>query len=223
MGSRILLVEDELGIAKFLKQGLEEESFEVDVTHNGREGLLRSMSGEYDLLLLDWVLPGMSGLEVCKHFRSEFRETPIIFLTAKDGVDETVYALQAGANDYVKKPFHFSELLERIKVQLRQTTPVNDLIEVGPITMDTSNYRVTKGSREIALTRTEFALLEFLARNKGVVCSRESIFENIWGSRPDGETGVIDVHINSLRKKLRPYVAEGFLRTVRGVGYSIEG
>lgn len=116
---RILIVEDEQGIASFLKQGLEEESFAVDVADEGKSGLRLALSGEYDILLLDWMLPGLSGIEVCRQFRKEFPTTPVIFLTAKDTLDETLFGLQSGANDYIKKPFHFEEILERIKVQLR--------------------------------------------------------------------------------------------------------
>ncbi len=130
---RILIVEDESGISSFLKQGLEEEAFAVDVADNGKLGLELALSGNYDLLLLDWMLPGMSGIELTRQFRKEFEQTPIIFLTAKDTVDETIFGLQSGANDYIKKPFHFEELLARIRVQLRTQTQVNEELNLGPI------------------------------------------------------------------------------------------
>lgn len=222
MRARILIIEDEVGIANFLKQGLEEESFTVDVSYNGRDGLIQSLSGDYDLLLLDWVMPGMSGVEVCRHFRSEFPDTPVIFLTAKDTVDETVFGLQAGASDYVKKPFHFSELLERIKVQLRTQLSSPTKLDVGPIAIDVSAHQVKCFGRELNLTVKEFALLELLARNKGNVCTRAVILDKVWGVDPEADTGVIDVNINALRKKLGPVVSEKYLRTVRGIGYMLK-
>ena len=216
---RILIIEDEPGIANFLKQGLEEESFAVDVANEGREGLLMSLSGEYDLLLLDWMIPGISGIEVCRQFRKEFKDTPVIFLTAKDTVDETVFALQAGANDYIKKPFHFAELLERIRVQLRTKEGAHERFVLGPIVMDTSSHQVFKNQEEVHLTQKEFALLEFLLRNKGTVCRRTRILESVWDIHFEYNTGVIDVYINALRKKLDLSEEENYIQTVRGVGY----
>src|SRR5690554_4188180 len=147
---RILVVEDEDGIASFLKQGLEEEAFAVDVVSEGKNGLEMALSGEYDLLLLDWMLPGISGIEICRQFRKTDKETPVIFLTAKDTTDETVFGLQAGANDYIKKPFHFEELLERIKVQLRPKTGEHSVFILGDITLNIDTYQVHKGDVEIS-------------------------------------------------------------------------
>ena len=216
---RILIVEDEPGIAAFLKQGLEEESFAVDVADEGKKGLHLALSGEYDLLLLDWMLPGLSGIEVCRQFRKAYESTPIIFLTAKDTVDETVFGLQSGANDYIKKPFHFEELLERVKVQLRPKSGEHSIFALGDITLNTETHQVHKGNQEIKLTQKEFALLEFLMRNKGKVCRRTRIIESVWDIHFDYNTSVIDVYINALRKKLQPYDKEGYIQTVRGVGY----
>lgn len=216
---RILVVEDEEGIAAFLKQGLEEESFAVDVATDGKAGLNMAMSGEYDLLLLDWMLPGLSGIEICRQFRKEFQLTPVIFLTAKDTLDETVFGLQSGANDYIKKPFHFEELLERVKVQLRPKTGEHAIFSLGNITLNTETYQVLKGDEEIHLTQKEFALLEFLIRNKGKVCRRSRIIESVWDIHFDYNTSVIDVYINALRKKLMLSDQENYIQTVRGVGY----
>ncbi|MDW7694722.1 response regulator transcription factor [Flammeovirgaceae bacterium SG7u.111] len=216
---RILIVEDEEGIAAFLKQGLEEESFAIDVAYEGKKGLALALSGEYDLLLLDWMLPGLSGIEICRQFRKEFQETPIIFLTAKDTVDETVFGLQAGANDYIKKPFHFEELLERIKVQLRPKSGEHAVFNLGNITLNTETYQVHKDGQEISLTQKEFALLEYLMRNKGKVCRRTRIIESVWDIHFEYNTGVIDVYINALRKKLLLNEEENYIQTVRGVGY----
>ncbi len=199
---RILIVEDESGISSFLKQGLEEEAFAVDVADNGKLGLELALSGNYDLLLLDWMLPGMSGIELTRQFRKEFEQTPIIFLTAKDTVDETIFGLQSGANDYIKKPFHFEELLARIRVQLRTQTQVNEELNLGPIRLFSDRHQVFKAEEEIHLTQKEFALLEYLMRNKNKVCRRTRIIESVWDIHFEYNTGVIDVFINSLRKKL---------------------
>lgn len=216
---RILIVEDEPGISNFIKQGLEEESYAVDVAENGTAGLSLALSGEYDLLLLDWMLPGISGIEICRQFRNEFKETPIIFLTAKDTVQETVFGLQTGANDYIKKPFHFEELLERIKVQLRGNTLETELLELGPIKIDTVSHQVFKNDEEVSLTKKEFALLEYLIRNKGKVCTRTRIIESVWDIHFDYNTGVIDVYINALRNKLQLGEDQNIIQTIRGIGY----
>src|SRR5690606_28938148 len=175
--------------------------------------------GEYDLLLLDWMLPGLNGIEICRQFRKEYPETPIIFLTAKDTLDETVFGLQSGANDYIKKPFHFEELLERIKVQLRPKTGEHSLFTLGNITLNTDTYQVFKNNQEVSLTQKEFSLLEYLIRNKGKVCKRTRIIESVWDIHFEYNTGVIDVYINSLRKKLQLTEDENYIQTVRGVGY----
>jgi DNA-binding response OmpR family regulator len=216
---RILIVEDEIGIANFLKQGLEEEAYVVDVALDGKTGLEYALSGDHDLLLLDWMLPGLSGIEICRQFRKDNAITPIIFLTAKDTVDETVFGLQAGANDYIKKPFHFEELLERVRVQLRPQTGDQTVFTLGAISLDTASHQVRKGEEEISLTQKEFALLEYLIRNKGSVCRRSRIIERVWDIHFDYNTGIIDVYINALRKKLRLSEAEPYIQTVRGVGY----
>jgi two-component system copper resistance phosphate regulon response regulator CusR len=216
---KILIVEDEPGIAAFLKQGLEEESHAVHVAEDGKKGLQLALSGEYDLLLLDWMLPGLSGIEICRQFRKEFHETPIIFLTAKDTLDETIFGLQSGANDYIKKPFHFEELLERIKVQLRPKSGDHSVFNLGPISLNTETHQVFKDKQEIHLTQKEFALLEYLIRNKGKVCRRTRIIESVWDIHFDYDTGVIDVYINALRKKLLLSENENYIQTVRGVGY----
>lgn len=216
---RILIVEDEPGISNFLKQGLEEEAFAVDVAENGKRGLELALSGNYDLLLLDWMLPGLTGIELTRQFRKKFPAIPIIFLTAKDTVDETVFGLQSGANDYIKKPFHFEELLVRIRVQLRTHTSATEKLTLGPITLFADRHQVFKGEEEIHLTQKEFALLEYLMKNKNKVCRRTRIIESVWDIHFEYNTGVIDVFINSLRKKLDLQKDEDFIQTIRGVGY----
>jgi len=220
---RIFLAEDESAIAGFLKEGLEEEGFSVDVAHNGRQGLEMALDhiNEYDLYLLDWMLPGINGIEICRAIRKENKTVPVIFLTAKDTVDDTVFGLEAGANDYLKKPFAFEELLARIKVLLRNKEGEQNIFEAGDIVMNTEVHQVTKNGHPVELTQKEFALLEYLLRNKGKVCRRTRIIEKIWDVHFEKDTSVIDVFINSLRKKLDAAGQESFIQTIRGVGYRV--
>lgn len=216
---RILIVEDEAGILNFLKQGLEEEAYTVDTAPDGIKGLELALSGAYDLLLIDWMLPGKSGIEICREFRKFYAKTPVIFLTARDTVQDTIFGLQAGANDYIKKPFSFEELLERIKVQLRPVSGEQAEFSLGPIRIDTLSHQVFKESKEIKLTQKEFGLLEYLLRNKGKVCRRSRIIESVWDIHFEYNTGIIDVYINSLRKKLKLDKEQDYIQTIRGVGY----
>jgi DNA-binding response OmpR family regulator len=220
---RIFLAEDEAAIARFLKEGLEEEGFAVDLATNGRDALEMAMINlnEYDIILLDWMMPGVSGIEICRSIRKENKDIPIIFLTAKDTVDDTVFGLEAGANDYLKKPFAFEELLARIKVLLRNKTGEQTIFQTGDIVLDTDAHIVTKNGQAIELTQKEFALLEYLLRNKGKVSRRSRIIEKIWDIHFDKDTSVIDVFINSLRKKLDTKGKESFIQTIRGVGYRV--
>ncbi len=222
-GMRILLVEDEAAIAGFVKEGLEEEGFAVDVAGNGRQGLDMAMNNldEYDIFLLDWMLPGLSGIEICRSIRKENNQVPIIFLTAKDTVDDTVFGLESGANDYLKKPFAFEELLARIRVLLRNKTGEQNIFTAGDILMDTEVHQVTNNGQPVELTQKEFALLEYLLRNKGKVCRRTRIIEKIWDIHFEKDTSVIDVFINALRKKLDSKEKESFIQTIRGVGYRV--
>jgi len=221
---RILVIEDEPGIARFLKEGLEEESFAVDVAEDGIKGQEMAMDNgeEYDLLLVDWMLPGMSGVEIVRQIREEGLEMPVIFLTARDTVQDAVFALEMGANDYIRKPFSFEELLARIRVQLREPSGETSHLGVGKLQMDLNTHQVFRGEEEIQLTQKEFALLEFLLRNKGKACSRTRIIEHVWDIHFDYDTSVIDVYINSLRKKIDQKDEPGFIRTIRGVGYIIQ-
>ncbi|HRJ31470.1 MAG TPA: response regulator transcription factor [Cyclobacteriaceae bacterium] len=216
---RILVIEDETGITNFLKQGLEEEGYEVDIAPDGQTGLHLAITETYDLLLVDWMLPKLTGIELCKAYRKENKETPIIFLTARDTVQDAVFGLQAGANDYIRKPFHFEELLERIKVQLRPIAEHNGVFRLGPFSMNTETHQVFKHEEEISLTQKEFQLLEYLMRHKGKVCRRNKIMDSIWGMDATSDSGVIDVFINALRKKLKIQKDEEYIQTIRGVGY----
>lgn len=195
----------------------------MDCIANGREGLevINSELSKYDIILLDWMMPGISGIELCRQIRKLDKNIPIIFLTAKDTVDDTVFGLESGANDYLKKPFAFEELLARIKVLLRNKTGEQSLFVAGDIELDTDVHRVTKNNQEIELTQKEFALLEYFLRNKGKVCRRSRIIEKIWDTHFNRDTSIIDVFINSLRKKLDIPGKESFLQTIRGIGYRI--
>jgi len=215
---RILVIEDEKGIANFLRDGLTEEYFAVDVAHDGKTGLQMALSNEYDLLLIDWMLPGLSGIEIVKNIRKVNPAIPVIFLTARDTIDDTVFGLESGANDYIKKPFQFAELLARIKVQLRSKNLDNGYLVLGPIKLSADTHQVYKDDVEITLTQKEFSLLEYLMRNKGKVCTRTKIIEHIWDIHFDADTSVIDVYINFIRKKLGLGPKE-FIFTLRGVGY----
>ncbi len=221
---RLLLVEDEPAIANFIKEGLEEEGFAVDWADNGKKGAQMALDfgGEYDLILLDWMLPGMSGIEICRLIRQKNQFTPIIFLTAKDTVEEAVFALETGANDYIRKPFSFEELLARIRVWLRSRAGEQTIFRYGDIVLNLDAHRVTKGSVVVELTQKEFALLEYLLRNKGRVCRRTRIIEKVWDIHFDHNTAVIDVYINALRKKLDTPDLPSFVQTIRGVGYRVE-
>lgn len=216
---KLLIVEDEAGIAQFLKDGLEEEQFEITLAHDGAEGLKLAQSGQFDLLLLDWMLPRMTGLEICTEFRKKDKTTPIIFLTAKDTIPETIAGLQAGANDYIKKPFSFEELLERIRVQLRGQQAQPQELTLGSISINKQTHQVFNHGQEVPLTQKEFALLEYLVAHKGTVCTRTQIIEDVWNIHFEYDTGVIDVFMNSLRKKLGLKKEEDCIRTVRGIGY----
>lgn len=220
---RVLLVEDESSISGFLKEGLEEEGFAVDLADNGRKGLEMALDfvNEYDIILLDWMLPGVSGIEICRSVRKVNQEVPIIFLTAKNTVDDTVFGLETGANDYLKKPFAFEELLARIRVLMRKKTGEQSVFKTGDIQLDIDVHEVTKSGKQIILTQKEFALLELLLRNKGKVCRRTRIMEKIWDVHFDKDTAVIDVFINGLRRKLDDKNSESFIQTIRGVGYRI--
>lgn len=214
----ILIVEDEVGIVQFLKQGLEEEGYQVSAANNGKAGLELFQSAKFDLVLLDWMLPKMTGLEVCKAIRVQNTKVPIIFLTAKDTVQETVEGLKAGANDYIKKPFSFDELVERIKVQLRDQ-PENEILTLGPVEINLQKHQVTVNKKEVSLTQKEFDLLHYLVKNKGTVCSRTQIIQDVWDIHFEYDTGVIDVFMNAIRKKLNLKVDEDYIKTIRGVGY----
>ena len=214
----ILIVEDEKGIVDFLKQGLEEEGYTISSASDGENGLKKALELQVDLVLLDWMLPKMQGIEVCKRIRLEKTNLPIIFLTAKDTVQETIEGLKAGANDYIKKPFSFDELLERIKIHFRAKDEVK-VLTLGNIKVDKSKFQVFVDNKEVSLTQREFELLEYLIKNKGQVCTRTNIIEDVWDIHFEYDTGVIDVFMNAIRKKLNLTKDQELIKTIRGVGY----
>lgn len=221
---RILIVEDESSIANFIHDGLKEEGFAVDMADNGRKGLQMALDNlnEYDVILLDWMLPGMSGIDICRAIRKENQHIPIIFLTAKDTVDDAVFGLESGANDYIRKPFSFEELLARIRVLMRSKHQEMTVFSAGDIELNIEKHTVYRDGQPIELTQKEFALLEFLLRNKGKVARRTRIIEKVWDIHYDHDNSVIDVYINALRKKLDTPGQTSLIITVRGVGYKIE-
>jgi two-component system, OmpR family, response regulator ArlR len=215
---QILIVEDEKGISDFLKQGLEEEGYDVLVASDGLLGLNMALTNKPNLILLDWMLPKMNGIEVCKEFRKTDSKTPIIFLTAKDTIQETIEGLKSGANDYIKKPFSFEELLERIKIHFR-TIDEDKQLTLSNIKVDLSKYQVFVDDKEVSLTQREFELLVYLIKNKGNVCTRVQIIEDVWDIHFEYDTGVIDVFMNAIRKKLNLSKENDCIKTIRGVGY----
>ncbi len=215
---KILIIEDEIGIANFLKQGLEEEGYTVFVANDGKNGLDLVQTQKVNMVLLDWILPEMTGIEVCKTIRKSDTKTPIIFLTAKDTVQETIEGLKAGANDYIKKPFSFEELVARIKIHFRNENE-NDELQLGNIKIIKSKHQVFVNNQEIAFTQRELELLVYLIQNKGKVCTRNQIIEHVWNIHFEYDTGVIDVFMNAIRKKLNLNKEEDLIKTIRGVGY----
>ena len=215
---KILIIEDEAGIIQFLKQGLEEEGYNVSTALDGSLGFELYKKESFDLILLDWMLPKMNGLELCKVIRLKNKNIPIIFLTAKDTLQDTLEGLKAGANDYIKKPFSFDELLERIKIHFRNQDE-NEILTLGNLKINIGLHQVKFKENIVVLTQREFELLYYLVKNKGKVCTRTQIIENVWDIHFDYDTGVIDVFMNSIRKKLNIKKEDVHLKTIRGIGY----
>ena len=225
MAEHILLVEDEAKLARMVELELRYEGYEVDKAPDGRSGLELALSGKYDLILLDIMLPGLSGMEILRRLRKE-SQIPVIMLTARDTVMDKVAGLDLGANDYITKPFAIEELLARIRAALRtvpaRQSPSGDLLTAGPVALDVGRHRVTVGETVVELTRREFDLLHYLLENKGRVISRESLLDNVWGFDFVGETNAVDVYISFLRSKIDDPFGIKLIHTVRGVGYVIK-
>jgi len=217
---RILVVEDDKKVAGFIKKGLEEETYAVDVAYDGEDGLHFGSEGQYDLIILDIMLPKIDGLEILSKLRDQGKDTPILLLTAKDAVDDKVTGLNKGADDYLTKPFAFSELLARVRVLLRRgKAEVKTTLMISDLTLDLVSHKVNRGGDEIELTGKEYGLLEYFMRNQEKVLTRTMIAEHVWDYNFDTFTNVIDVYINHLRKKIDKGRELKLLHTLRGVGY----
>lgn len=220
---RILVVEDEKKVASFIKKGLEEEYYSVDVAFDGKEGLKLALSEDYDLIILDLMLPFKDGLSILKELRAEKIFTPVLILTARDTIQDKVTGLDSGADDYLAKPFSFEELLARIRALLRRNSvDKNNILKAGDLKLDTQAHKAYRNDIEIQLTAKEYAILEYLMRNKNRVVSRTKISEHIYEFHFDPETNVIDVYINKLRNKIDKGFEKPIIHTVRGVGYLIK-
>ncbi|ACD19583.1 heavy metal response regulator transcription factor [Paraburkholderia phytofirmans] len=219
---RILVIEDELKTAAYLKKGLEESGYAVDVANDGPQGLILALEEEYDVIVLDVMLPGIDGWTVVKTLRAK-RTTPVLFLTARDDVDDRVRGLELGADDYLVKPFAFVELLARVRTLARRGPPrESELIKVGDLEMDVNRRRVKRGGTRIDLTPREFSLLQLLARRQGEVLSRTQIASYVWDMNFDSDTNVVEVAIRRLRTKIDDDFPVKLIHTVRGVGYVLE-
>jgi two-component system copper resistance phosphate regulon response regulator CusR len=221
---RILLVEDEAKMAGFIERGLAAERYAVDVARDGREGLDFAVAYHYDLIILDLMLPFLNGSDVLRKIRDRNTQVPVLILTARDAMQDKVKNFEAGADDYLTKPFAFEELLVRIKALLRRG-PVNrsSSIKVGDLELDRLTQQVKRGGRRIELTLKEYALLEYLLVNAGRVLSRNMIIEHVWDQSFDGITNIVDVYIRHLRNKIDEGTDKKLIRTVRGVGYVVSG
>jgi DNA-binding response OmpR family regulator len=220
MTDHILLVEDDPKLAGFIEAELSLEGYRVTVAYNGMDGLTMTRDAQPNLLILDWMLPGISGLDLCLRLRKTGVQVPIIMLTAKDEVRDRVAGLNAGADDYVTKPFSIEELLARVKARLRRTHPEEpDLLEFEDLTLNRLSREVYRGTQLIELTAKEFDLLEFLMRHPRQVLTRDRILEQVWGYDFMGESNIIEVYIRALRIKLEASNPKRLLHTVRGVGY----
>lgn len=219
---RILVVEDEEKVASFIRKGLEEEHYAVDVALDGEEGLSMAQLTPYDLLILDLMLPSLDGYRILQRLRSEGVDTAVLILTARDGLGDKVRGLDLGADDYLTKPFAFAELLARVRALLRRGKPQRSpLLRVADLMIDPAGRRVTRGGNLIELTAKEYALLEYLMRHAGQVLTRTMISEHVWDQTFDSYTNVIDVYVNYLRKKVDQGFEPKLIHTIRGVGYSL--
>jgi DNA-binding response OmpR family regulator len=217
--NRILIVEDEARITSFLEKGLKASGFVTAVAPDGRQGLAHARTGGFDLVILDLGLPDLDGMEVLRDLREADAHTPVIILTARDGVADTVRGLESGADDYVPKPFRFEELLARIRLRLRdQRAPEPTVLRAGDVALDLRTRRITVEDREVELTAREFALAEMFFHHPGQVLSREQLLSHVWGYDYDPGSNVVDVYVGYLRKKL----GERRISTVRGMGYRLE-
>ncbi|MEM6838592.1 MAG: response regulator transcription factor [Cyanobacteria bacterium P01_C01_bin.120] len=223
MNPKILLIEDEAKLAKFVEMELGYESYDVTVANDGLSGLMAARDAEPDLVLLDWMMPGLSGVEVCRRLRATGFKEPIIFMTAKDDVADRVAGLDAGADDYVVKPFSIEELLARVRAHLRRNQPQEvDALQFQDLLLNRKTREVKRGDREIELTAKEFDLLDYLMTHPRQVLTRDRILEEVWGYDFMGDSNIIEVYIRYLRLKLEAEGEKRLIQTVRGVGYVLK-
>lgn len=220
---RVLLIEDDVTIARLLKEGLEDESYAVDVANDGSEGYRTAAADEYDVIILDIMLPGMNGYEVCRALRNDDNKTPILMLTARDAERDIVEGLDTGADDYLAKPFSFDVLLARIRALLRRPNgKLEEILQVGDLKLDPSSKKVTRASQEISLTAKEYGVLEYLMRNKGKVLSKEQIISHVWDFDADVLPNNVELFIMFLRRKIDKPFKSKLIHTVSGFGYKLE-
>ena len=217
---RLLLVEDDSRIARFVAKGLQEQSYAVDVVANGHDAVYQVEINDYDVVILDVMIPGLDGFATCRAIRSAGKRMPILMLTARDAIDDRIHGLDSGADDYLTKPFEFGELLARLRALLRRPTELRSpQIVVEDLVLDTASQTAKRGERSIPLTAKEYALLEFLARNAGRVVGRSEIAEHVWDESFDPFSNLIEVYVNRLRRKIDEGALKPLLQTRRGSGY----
>ena len=220
---RVLVVEDEVKMASLLKRGLEEEGYAVDIASDGLTGVWMGAEHPYDAIVLDVMLPDIDGFGVCRKLREAGRWSPVLMLTARDAVDDRVAGLDAGADDYLTKPFSFAELLARLRALLRRGEPERPaVLTVGDLVVDPATHRASRGGVAIQLTRKEFALLEYFVRHPGEVLSRTKLIEHVWDFAFEGDSNVVDVYVRYLRQKIDRPFGKDSLETVRGAGYRLQ-
>lgn len=219
---KILIIEDERKIVHFLKQGLKSEGFTVDVASDGEEGLYMAENGAFDFLILDLRLPKIDGITVCKKIREQGQTLPILMLTAKDSIEDRITGLDSGADDYMTKPFSFTELLARIRaLRRRQTNIQAKILSIDNLTLNPETYEVKRGDKEIKLSATEFKLLHYLLENQSRVLSKTILLEKVWEFNFSPESNIVEVYIKYLREKIDKGFSKPLIQTVRGVGYRI--
>jgi DNA-binding response OmpR family regulator len=219
MSAHILIVEDEAKLAQFMQLELTQEGYKVTVAEDGIAGLTAAREHQLDLIILDWMLPGLSGVEVCRRLRTTGNKTPVILVTAKDDVRDRVAGLDAGADDYVVKPFSIEELLARVRAQLRRTEEDSETMQFSDLALNQKTREIVRGGRPIELTAKEFDLLVYLMRHPRQVLTRDRILEEVWGYDFMGDSNIIEVYIRYLRLKLEEKQEKRLIQTVRGVGY----
>lgn len=219
---RVLMVEDEVRLADTVRRGLTAEGFNVDVVHDGVEGLWRAKENAYDVIVLDIMLPGLNGYKVCEQLRAAGVWTPVLMLTAKDGEYDQTDAFDLGADDYLTKPFSFIILVARLRALIRRGAPERPaVLSAGDLSLDPARRRVERGGHEVTLTPREFGLLEFLLRHRGDVVSKSEILEGVWDAHYDGDPNVVEVYVGYLRRKIDLPYGRRAIETVRGVGYRL--